>query len=160
MKQRTFSKLRELWAIRRRCREIETRRLGRDATAPRAFLPKSALICLAACFFFAAILHVRDVWRHGWLPYQAAPLPLNFYWTGLLVLDFAAAVLLLIKPRVGLVVSLLVVGSDLIADVFARWDLHLIQHGHGALLISMQLGFLAVLSAAGLYAISGGKLSA
>jgi hypothetical protein len=152
VKETTWSKLRELWAIRRHCKEIQrehlplrySRSLDSSAARRKTFLPG---LVFASCFFGACILHVRDLWLHGWLPYHSAPLPLNFFWSALVVLDLFAAVLLLAKPRIGLVMSLVIMCADVAVNVWARFDLHLIQHTRGGVLLFLQLCFLAIMSA-------------
>jgi hypothetical protein len=165
VKETTWSKLRELWAIRRRCKEIQ-REQSKAHSLPlsaqsgalcRMRLPTPVLACFSVCFLAACLLHVRDMWHHGWLPYHSAPLPLNCYWTALVILDLAAAVLLLTRPRSGLVMSLLVMSSDVAVNVFARFDLHLLRHARGTALLLLQLLFLAAVSAAVVYAIGGGE---
>ncbi|MGI9114390.1 MAG: hypothetical protein DLM52_08305 [Chthoniobacterales bacterium] len=157
VKETTWSKLRELWAIRRRCKQIQSEQgeaaspRASSAVAPTALLSKPLFVCFSACFFAACLLHARDMWHHGWLPYHSAPLPLNCYWTALVILDFIAAVLLLTRPRAGLAMALLVMGSDVALNVFARFDLHLIQHAGGATLLLAQLLFFGLMSAVALY---------
>ena len=165
MRETIWSKLRDLWAIRRRC--IELRRdqvkrafpMRREASTRAAGtgLSRPVATCLAACFLLACHLHIHGLWQHGWLPYHTAPLPLNGFWTALVLLDLIAAILLLTKPRTGLILSFLIMSADVAVNVFARFDLHLIQHAHAGALLFLQLAFLAAVSAASMYAIDRGK---
>jgi hypothetical protein len=59
-------------------------------------------VVFALCLAAGSIVHINDLWQHGWLPYRFAPLPLNVYWTSLAFLDALAALLLLAQPRAGL----------------------------------------------------------
>jgi hypothetical protein len=58
-------------------------------------------VLFALCLAAASIVHINDLWQHGWLAYRFAPLPLNVYWTALAFLDALAALLLLARPRAG-----------------------------------------------------------
>ena len=82
-------------------------------------------IVFALCLAAASIVHINDVWQHGWLPYRFAPLPLNVYWIVLAFLDALAALLLLARPRTGLALTLLVMVSDVALNLFARFYLGL-----------------------------------
>jgi hypothetical protein len=82
-------------------------------------------IVFALCLAVASIVHINDLWRHGWLPYRFAPLPLNVYWTALAFLDALAALLLLARPRAGLALTLFVIVSDVGLNLFARFYLGL-----------------------------------
>jgi hypothetical protein len=158
VKETTWSKLRELWAIRRRCKEIQREqkpfsRRSSSAARDKLFLPRPVFASLSACFFGACILHVHDLWLHGWLPYHRAPLPLNCFWTALVILDLSAAVLLLTRPRLGLILSMVIMCSDVAVNAWARFDLHLIRHTRGTVFLILQLSFLAVISAVASYAM-------
>jgi membrane protein HdeD len=152
MKETTWSKLRELWAIRRRCRQIE-REENPSSGATNPLLPRLIFGCLSICFLAACALHVRDMCLHGWLPYHHAPLPLNCFWTALAVLDLIAAIFLFTRPRLGLILSMVITCTDVAVNLWARFDLHLIRHTQGAVLLLLQMSFLAVISAAASYAM-------
>jgi hypothetical protein len=106
-------------------------------------------VVFALCLAAASIVHINDLWQHGWLPYRFAPLPLNFYWTMLAFLDAIAALLLLARPGAGLALALLVIVSDVGLNLFARlWlGLHL-----RTVALSLQVLFLIAVVAATLYA--------
>jgi hypothetical protein len=103
----------------------------------------------AVCFLGACAVHVIDLWRHGWLPYHFAPLPLNAYWTALTFLDAFAAVLLLWRPRAGLALTLLIITSDVALNLFARFYLRLPLR---PLALTLQVLFFAAVVVATLYA--------
>jgi uncharacterized membrane protein YGL010W len=107
-------------------------------------LPRWVLILFALCFLAACTVHVLDLWRHGWLPYHFAPLPLNAYWTALTFLDAFAAVLLLWQPRIGLALAVLIITSDVVLNLFAQFYLRL--HLRSAALSLQLLFFVAVLA--------------
>src|SRR5712691_4219596 len=108
-------------------------------------LPRSVLILFAVCLLGACAVHVIDLWQHGWLPYHFAPLPLNAYWTSLTFFDAFAALLLLRQPRIGLALTLLIIGSDVALNLFARFYLRLQLR---PLALSLQVLFLVAVVAA------------
>src|SRR5437870_5729256 len=112
-------------------------------------LERPVLIVFAFCLAGACVVHVWDLWQHGWLPYRFAPLLLNAYWTALTLLDALAAALLLLRPRAGLALTLLIVASDVAFNLFARFylDLHL-----RTVALSLQVVFFVAVVAATLYA--------
>jgi membrane protein HdeD len=112
-------------------------------------LDRPVLVVFTFCLIGASLVHVIDIWQHGWLPYRFAPLSLNAYWTALTFLDALAAVLLLLRPRTGLALTLFIIASDVALNLFARFylDLHL-----RAVALTLQLLFLVVLAGATLYA--------
>ncbi len=112
-------------------------------------LTRPVLILFAVCFLGACAVHVFDLWRHGWLPYHFAPLPLNAYWTALTFLDALVAALLFWLPRIGLALAILIITSDVALNFFAQFYLHL--HLRSAAL-SLQFLFLVAVLAATFYA--------
>jgi hypothetical protein len=112
-------------------------------------LARPVLIVFSLCFAAASAVHVTDLWQHGWLPYHFAPLPLNAYWTALTFFDAFAAVLLLWQPRTGLALALLIITSDVVLNLFARFYLRLHLR---PLALSLQVLFLVAVVAATFYA--------
>ena len=80
-------------------------------------------VIYALCLTGAGLNHANDIWQGGWLPYWTAPLALNGYWTSLAVLDLMAAALLLWWPRMGLVLTVAIMVSDVAVNSYARWVL-------------------------------------
>ena len=105
-------------------------------------------LVLAVCLISACLIHASDIWRRGWLPYRFAPLPLNIYWTSLAFFDALAALLLLCLPRIGLVVTLIIIVSDVAVNLFARFSLGLHLR---SLFLSLQIIFLIVTIIATVY---------
>jgi len=67
----------------------------------------------ALCLLGATLTHLRTLVRHGlFWNYGGAPLFTCIYWTSLTILDPLAAVLLFLKPRVGLLVTFVIIISD------------------------------------------------
>ena len=116
--------------------------------SPPLPLGRPILILFSLCLLGACIGHVIQVWQGGWLPYRFAPLPLNAYWTALTFLDPLAAILLLCRPRAGLLLALLIITSDVALNFFARFYLgfHL-----GTFALALQLLFFLAVVTATLY---------
>ena len=64
------------------------------------------------CFLIGASSHAWDILNYGWLPYTYMPLPFNVFWTALLPLDLIAALLIWIRPRVGALLGLAIMLTD------------------------------------------------
>jgi hypothetical protein len=116
---------------------------------PLPRLARPVLIVFSLCFAAAGAVHITDIWRHGWLPYHFAPLPLNAYWTALTFFDAFAALLLLWQPRTGLALALLIITSDVALNLFARFYLRLHLR---PLALSLQVLFLLAVVAATFHA--------
>jgi len=57
--------------------------------------------------------HILDILADGWLGYDFVPLPINVYWTLLTFFDPLAILLLLSFPFAGILLSVLIMASDL-----------------------------------------------
>lgn len=65
------------------------------------------LLCLAGATFN----HVQAVLTHGWLLAQLSETT-AFYWSSLTLVDPLAAVLLFVRPRMGIALTALIIVSD------------------------------------------------
>jgi membrane protein HdeD len=81
------------------------------------------LAIYAVCLLGAGLNHAHDLWQGGWLPYRMAPLLLNWYWTSLTLLDSLAVVFLLVKPRIGSLLTLAIIVSDVAVNSYAIYAL-------------------------------------
>lgn len=68
------------------------------------------------CFLIGASTHARDILNYGWLPYTYMPLPFNLFWTALFPLDLLAALLIWIKPRLGALLGLVIMLTDVVVN--------------------------------------------
>ena len=69
----------------------------------------------AICLLGATCTHVAMLSRHGVLwDYGGVHLLTRVYWTSLTALDPLAALLLFARPRVGLILTVLIIGSDVL----------------------------------------------
>ena len=88
--------------------------------------PKTAYwlsVVYTICLVGGGLNHWRDIWRGGWLPYRAAPLSINWYWSSLAVIDLIAAALLFLHTRAGVILTLAVIVSDVAVNSYAVYVL-------------------------------------
>ena len=71
----------------------------------------------AACLAGATVNHVRSVLAQGWLP-EHLPWPTAAYWSSLTLLDPLAALLLFIRPRIGVAATIAIITSDVVHNVW------------------------------------------
>jgi hypothetical protein len=74
-------------------------------------------IAYALCLGVATINHVRVVLAYGWLP-QQLPLPTAVYWSSLSFLDPFAALMLFVRPRIGVALTVAIIVSDVAHNVW------------------------------------------
>jgi hypothetical protein len=68
-------------------------------------------------FAYGTRNHVVDILADGWLGYDYVPLPINLYWTLLTFFDPLAILLLLSFPFAGILLSVLVMASDIAINI-------------------------------------------
>ena len=71
-----------------------------------------------AAFLVGASTHARDIAAWGWLPYDFAPLAFNWFWSLLLPLDLAAAGLLALRQRAGVVLGIGIMLADVAVNAW------------------------------------------
>ncbi len=64
-------------------------------------------------FAYGTRNHIVDILVDGWLGYDFVPLPINLYWTLLTFFDPLAILLLLSLPLAGILLSILIMVSDI-----------------------------------------------
>ena len=74
-------------------------------------------IVYALCLAGATINHVRAVLTRGWLPHHLSS-GTALYWSSLTFLDPLAAVLLLLRPRTGIVLTVAIILSDVVHNLW------------------------------------------
>ena len=80
-------------------------------------------VIYAICLLGATCTHVAMLWRHGVLwDYGGAHLSARIYWTSLTVLDPLAALLLFVQPRVGLMLTALIIVSDVLHNTLVGFS--------------------------------------
>jgi hypothetical protein len=81
----------------------------------KANRPSSGLlirIVYALCLGGATFNHVRSVLDHGWLP-EYLPVASALYWSSLTFLDPLAALLLFVRPRFGIALTVAIIGTNI-----------------------------------------------
>jgi hypothetical protein len=67
----------------------------------------------ALCLLGAAFNHARILLRHGlFWDYGGVAWPSAAYWTGLTVLDPLVAILLFVRPKIGIIGTLVLIGTN------------------------------------------------
>ena len=65
----------------------------------------------ALCLAGATVNHVQAVFARGWLPEQL-PLGTALYWSSLTIVDPIAVVLLFLRPRAGIALTVVIIVSN------------------------------------------------
>jgi hypothetical protein len=98
------------------------------------------IIC-AICLTGAGLNHARDIVNGGWLPYTSVPTAVNWYWTSLTALDLLAATLLFIQPKAGLLLTLVIIVSDVGINSYVRYSVRS-EGWYGEVSLQLQTLFL------------------
>ncbi len=97
------------------------------------------LLCL-----FLAIgggVHVYDNIAGGFLPYDFAPRWLNIYWSALGIFDLLAVYLLIRRRRLGLVLTLVILTTNVIFNSHANYTLEILNNSLALQMKTLFLGF-------------------
>ena len=76
-------------------------------------------ILYSLCLLGATVNHVRTVYARGWLP-PDLPWGTAAYWSSLTILDPLAAILLLVRPKMGLAATIAIIFSDVAHNLWFR----------------------------------------
>lgn len=95
------------------------------------------------CLFLtvAGIVHIYDNIVGGLLPYDFAPRWLNIYWSLLGILDLFAAYLLIRYRRVGIVLMLIILVTNVVFNTHAVYTLEVLDNRTALQLKTLFLGF-------------------
>ena len=92
-----------------------------------------------ACLALGTSSHVLAIVQHGWASdYGGMPIPTRVFWTSLTGLDPLTAILLLIRPRFGIIFT----GCIMVADVWHNTWALLTFGGRINLFLILQVAFL------------------
>ena len=115
----------------------------------------------AACLLVGAANHARTLLRHGlFWDYGGVGWASSAYWTSLTLLDAVAAALLFIRPRAGIIVTVLIIVTNVIHNLavtarFAPEGEFLIRASHP--FIVSQVGFMLFVAATARIAWKGSE---
>ena len=96
---------------------VAARRLARGEPSWR--LHHTLRVIMIGALSVGTCTHLENSLRAGYLPLPRQPFAFNLYWTALTLLDPLAATLLVVRPRAGLVLSVLIMLSDISINAYA-----------------------------------------
>ena len=86
------------------------RALGRRE--PPARVAHGLRLLMVGAFGVGTCTHLENAWRAGLVPLPHQPLAFNLYWKSLTALDPLAAILLVLRPRAGIILGGVIMVSD------------------------------------------------
>ncbi|NCG70727.1 hypothetical protein GWK93_06915, partial [Vibrio parahaemolyticus] len=89
-------------------------------------MDKFVVFLLCLFMMIGGVVHLYDNIVDGFLPYDFAPRWLNIYWSALGLLDLLAVYLLVKHRRVGLVLMLLILMTNVIFSSHAHYTLEIL----------------------------------
>ncbi len=104
-------------------------------------MEKIVVFVLCLCLFIGGANHIFDNLYYGFLPYKYAPLWVNIYWTSLAVMDLLAVYLLVKYRKAGLVLTLVIMFSDVAINSTVGSSIEVILAGMNLQLQTLFLGF-------------------
>lgn len=104
-------------------------------------MEKIVVFVLCLCLFIGGSNHIFDNLYYGFLPYKYAPLWVNVYWTSLAVMDLLAVYLLVKYRKAGLVLTLIIMFSDVVINSTVGSSIEVIFGGMNLQLQTLFLGF-------------------
>ncbi|MEL0639241.1 hypothetical protein V6260_01300 [Pseudoalteromonas aliena] len=102
---------------------------------------KVAVMIMSICLSIGASTHILDNINFGFLPYRFAPQWMNFYWTSLGLLDLFAVLLLIKYRKAGVLLTFLIMISDVYVNSLAYYSLNIIIDPIALQLQTLFLGF-------------------
>lgn len=93
----------------------------------RAFLDRAVVLLVILCLTIGAATHIYDNIIFGFLPYRFAPTWINIYWTSLSFVDLLAVYFLLRIRKVGVLLTLAIMLSNVIINSLAYYSLNVIS---------------------------------
>ncbi len=109
----------------------------------------SIRIVYAVCLVGATFNHVRAVLTRGWLP-EGLPFATALYWSSLTVLDPLAAILLFLRPRIGIALTAFIIVSDVAHNLWftaAHRSGSLVGNVTSSIFMMSQIAFLIFVAA-------------
>lgn len=104
-------------------------------------MDKICIAVISVCLVIGGATHIFDNLYFGFLPYKFAPDWINFYWTSLGVIDLLAVYLLVKLRKFGIVLTLLIMVSDVVINSMAYYSLQIIRDPMSLQLQTLFLGF-------------------
>ena len=105
-------------------------------------LTQAALAIYIACFSIGAFNHARDFAAFGWRPYQGVALPIEAFWSALILLDLSVVALLCAGRRnLGLALAAAAMLADVGVNAYALIGLGISALAVPLVLQALFLGF-------------------
>ncbi|MQP55860.1 hypothetical protein FZF11_10220 [Vibrio parahaemolyticus] len=104
-------------------------------------MDKFVVFLLCLFMTIGGVVHLYDNIVDGFLPYDFAPRWLNIYWSALGLLDLLAVYLLVKHRRVGLVLMLLILMTNVIFSSHAHYTLEILDNNVALQMKTLFLGF-------------------
>ncbi|TOQ33882.1 hypothetical protein CGG97_13375 [Vibrio parahaemolyticus] len=104
-------------------------------------MDKFVVFLLCLFMTIGGVVHLYDNIVDGFLPYDFAPRWLNIYWSALGLLDLLAMYLLVKHRRVGLVLMLLILMTNVIFSSHAHYTLEVLDNNVALQMKTLFLGF-------------------
>ncbi len=104
-------------------------------------MDKFVVFLLCLFMTIGGMVHLYDNIVDGFLPYDFAPRWLNIYWSALGLLDLLAVYLLVKHRRVGLVLMLLILMTNVIFSSHAHYTLEILDNNVALQMKTLFLGF-------------------
>ncbi|ELA8155767.1 hypothetical protein [Vibrio parahaemolyticus] len=104
-------------------------------------MDKFVVFLLCLFMTIGGVVHLYDNIVDGFLPYDFAPRWLNIYWSVLGLLDLLAVFLLVKHRRVGLVLMLLILMTNVIFSSHAHYTLEILDNNVALQMKTLFLGF-------------------
>ncbi|TOE31949.1 hypothetical protein CGJ46_17620 [Vibrio parahaemolyticus] len=104
-------------------------------------MDKFVVFLLCLFMTIGGVVHLYDNIVDGFLPYDFAPRWLNIYWSALGLLDLLAVYLLVKHRRVGLVLMLLTLMTNVIFSSHAHYTLEILDNNVALQMKTLFLGF-------------------
>jgi hypothetical protein len=111
---------------------------------------RAAITALAAGFVAGAWMHVVALVETGFAGYEGQPLAFRVFWASLAIVDPVTALVLVVRPRLGIALTLAVLIADVAINVSAFG---------GGWRIASQAGFLVFAAGVGRYVARAPSLS-
>ncbi|TOO31621.1 hypothetical protein CGH41_02175 [Vibrio parahaemolyticus] len=104
-------------------------------------MDKFVVFLLCLFMTIGGVVHLYDNIVDGFLPYDFVPRWLNIYWSALGLLDLLAVYLLVKHRRVGLVLMLLILTTNVIFSSHAHYTLEILDNNVALQMKTLFLGF-------------------
>lgn len=104
-------------------------------------MDKFVVFLLCLFLTIGGVVHIYDNIVNGLLPYDFAPRWLNIYWSLLGILDLLAVYLLIRYRRVGILLMLVILGTNVIFNTHALYTLEILDNRTALQLKTLFLGF-------------------